>query len=155
MEGRRGGRKWGLSKSGSFWPWGIQTGPFSPCCGDFVTKFWQLFTHLPMIKPILGRRLNGFLGLSLNDRTILFLVILYPVHLDSQEVAKEEFQPNYLRWSCCPDYFLSASADFEDVPASAVSLDWRLLRAMRIGLCIQSLKCFWKIPTCVLGIKIY
>ena len=89
-----------------------------------------------------GRRPNGFLGLSLNDRTILFLVILYPEHLDSQEVAKEEFQPNYLRWSCCPDYFLSASADFEDVPASAVSLDWRLLRAMRIGLCILSLKCF-------------
>ena len=24
-----------------------------------------------------GRRLNGFLGLSLNDRTILFLVILF------------------------------------------------------------------------------
>ena len=25
----------------------------------------------------IGRRLNGFLGLSLNDRTILFLVILW------------------------------------------------------------------------------
>ena len=31
---------------------------------------------IPLIKVIDGRRLNDFLGLSLNDRTILFLVIL-------------------------------------------------------------------------------
>ena len=33
---------------------------------------WSLIGRLP-----LGRRLNAFLGLSLNDRTLLFLVILF------------------------------------------------------------------------------
>ena len=40
-------------------------------CNEGIT-FWVLI----YVSVLVGRRPNGFLGLSLNDRTILFLVIL-------------------------------------------------------------------------------
>ena len=40
---------------------------------NLILPFDRLF---PPLSPSLGCRLHGFLGLSLNDRTILFLVIL-------------------------------------------------------------------------------
>ena len=48
-------------------------GELKSCVGD---KHWHVVARPTDGCPTLGRRLNSFLGLSLNDRTILFLVIL-------------------------------------------------------------------------------
>ena len=68
-----------------FCTWGIQTGPFAACSADFVPKKSIILIFI-LGGPILitpergagnekiGRRPNGFLGLSLNDRTIVICI---------------------------------------------------------------------------------
>ena len=41
------------------------------------------------LKNILGRRLDGFLGLSLNDGTILFLVVLWDKTREKKSYAEK------------------------------------------------------------------
>ena len=41
------------------------------------------------LKNILGRRLDGFLGLSLNDGTILFLVVLWDKTREEKKLRRE------------------------------------------------------------------